>query len=96
MDSKLIKNLSVQFQQKELDACMLSVQEATTRFRAHFCQQFINRMMSLQTGSIVMKETDNRVEARMFSNAMLSIAFQVLFIELRKMNFLKMSMKCIG
>ncbi|XVF32346.1 hypothetical protein REPUB_Repub17cG0074000 [Reevesia pubescens] len=88
MNSELRKKKSIDFQQKEVDGCIMSIQEAATQLRAYFCQQFINRMMSLETGSKLMQETcsHNQEEHSSFHEAMPSIAFQVLFLELRKVD----------
>ncbi|XP_021280510.1 exocyst complex component EXO84B-like [Herrania umbratica] len=88
MNSELRKKKSIDFQQKELDGCILFIQEAAAQLRSHFCKQFINRMMSLETGSKLIKETctDNQEELTTFHDAMPSIAFQVLFLELRKVD----------
>jgi len=50
MNSELMRNHLVGGQQKEIDSCMLFIQEASGQLRAHFCQQFIHRMMLLGTG----------------------------------------------
>ncbi|KAL5792699.1 hypothetical protein ACOSP7_001293 [Xanthoceras sorbifolium] len=78
----------VTFQQTELYSDMLSIQEANSRLKAHFCQQVINRMMSLETGSECAKETciTNVGHNSMLPDAMPSVAFQVLFLELRTLN----------
>lgn len=68
-------------QQKELDSCILFIQEASSQLRACFCQQFIHRMMSLETGSTHTPETciDGQYDL------MPSVVFQELFLELRKL-----------
>ncbi|KAK8694031.1 hypothetical protein V6N13_071595 [Hibiscus sabdariffa] len=88
LNSELRKKNSIDFLQKELDGCILFIQEATAKLKAHFCQQFINRMISLETSSKVMLETcsDNPQESSPFQGAMPSVAFQVLFFELRKVD----------
>ncbi|KAK5784044.1 Exocyst complex component 8 [Gossypium arboreum] len=88
LNSKLGKKNSIDFLQKELDGCILFIQEAVAKLRAHFCQQFINRMMSPETGSKLIVETcsDNQQEPSNFQGAMPSAAFQVLFLELRKVD----------
>ncbi|TYG93967.1 hypothetical protein ES288_A11G152300v1 [Gossypium darwinii] len=88
LNSKLGKKNSIDFLQKELDGCILFIQEAVAKLKAHFCQQFINRMMSPETGSKLIVETcsDNQQEPSNFQGAMPSAAFQVLFLELRKVD----------
>lgn len=49
-NSKLMKDHSVGFQLQKLESCMLFIQEASARLRAHFFQQFICRMMSHEAG----------------------------------------------
>ncbi|XWS36470.1 hypothetical protein CRYUN_Cryun20dG0088200 [Craigia yunnanensis] len=87
MNSELRKKKLIDFQQKELDDCILFIQEAAAELKAHFCQQFINRMMSLD-GSKLMQVScsDNQEEPSTFHDAMPSVAFQVLFLELRKVD----------
>ncbi|KAG8477800.1 hypothetical protein CXB51_027723 [Gossypium anomalum] len=79
LNSKLKKKNSIDFLQKELDGCILFIQEAVAKLKAHFCQQFINRMMSPETGSKLIVETcsDNQQEPSNFQGAMPSAAFQV-------------------
>ncbi|TYH43789.1 hypothetical protein ES332_D11G150900v1 [Gossypium tomentosum] len=88
LNSKLRKKNSIDFLKKELDGCILFIQEAVAKLKAHFCQQFINRMMSPETGSKLIVETwsDNQQEPSNFQGAMPSAAFQVLFLELRKVD----------
>lgn len=77
--SKIRKKNSIDFLQKELDGCILFIQEAVAKLKAHFCQQFINRMMSPETRSKLIVETcsDNQQEPSNFLGAMPSAAFQV-------------------
>ncbi|MBA0715327.1 hypothetical protein Golax_014230 [Gossypium laxum] len=79
LNSKLRKKNSIDFLKKELDGCTLFIQEAVAKLKAHFCQQFINRMMSPETGSKLIVETcsDNQQEPSNFQGAMPSAAFQV-------------------
>ncbi|TXG63872.1 hypothetical protein EZV62_010866 [Acer yangbiense] len=78
----------VGYQQRELYSDTLSIQEANSRLKAHFCQQVINRMMSLEIGSENAKEACiNKVgHNSMLQDAMPSVDFQVLFLELRTLN----------
>ncbi|TYI55535.1 hypothetical protein E1A91_D11G148800v1 [Gossypium mustelinum] len=78
LNSKLRKKNSIDFLKKELDGCILFIQEAVAKLKAHFCQQFINRMMSPETGSKLIVETcsDNQQEPSNFQGAMPSAAFQ--------------------
>ncbi|GMI66420.1 hypothetical protein HRI_000311300 [Hibiscus trionum] len=87
-NSELRKKNSIDFLQKELDGCILFIQEAVTKLKSHFCQQFINRMMSPETSSKIMLATcnDSPQESSTFQGAMPSVAFQVLFFELRKVD----------
>ncbi|KAI9182173.1 hypothetical protein LWI28_022759 [Acer negundo] len=78
----------VGFQHKELYSDTLSIQEANSRLKAHFCQQVINRTMSLEIGSEHAKEAciNNVDHNSMLQDAMPSVEFQVLFLELRTLN----------
>ncbi|KAK3193474.1 hypothetical protein Dsin_024784 [Dipteronia sinensis] len=78
----------VGFPQRELYSDTLSIQEANSRLKAHFCQQVINRMMSLEIGSEHAKEAciNNVGHNSMLQDAMPSVDFQVLFLELRTLN----------
>ncbi|KAG2719270.1 hypothetical protein I3760_03G259800 [Carya illinoinensis] len=75
INPELIRNDLVGNQQKELDSCILFIQEASCQVRAHFCQQFIHGMMS-GAGSKCYLETC--IDGR--KDLMPSIAFQVPFI----------------
>ncbi|KAK8688562.1 hypothetical protein V6N13_087323 [Hibiscus sabdariffa] len=86
LNSELRKKNSINFPQKELDDCILFIQEAAAKLKAHFCQQFINRMMSPEISSKIMLCNDSPQESRTFQGAMPSVAFQVLFFELRKVD----------
>lgn len=82
MNSELMRNHLVGGQQKEkIDSCMLFIQEASGQLRAHFCQQFIHRMMSLGTGF----EHTVEICSNGQQDSMPSFPFQVLFLELRKL-----------
>lgn len=76
INSELMRNDLVSDQQKELDSCILFIQEASCQVRAHFCQQFIHGMMSMGTGSKCYLETC--IDGR--KDLMPSIAFQVPFL----------------
>ncbi|OMO96642.1 Vacuolar protein sorting-associated protein 51 [Corchorus capsularis] len=88
ISSELRKKKSIDFHQKELDDSILFIQEAAAQLRTHFCQQYINRIMSLETSSKLMQKTctDNCEDPNTFHEAMPSVAFQVLFLELRKVD----------
>ncbi|OMO54131.1 hypothetical protein COLO4_36582 [Corchorus olitorius] len=88
ISSELRKKKSIDFHQKELDDSILFIQEAAAQLRTHFCQQYINRIMSLETSSKFMQKTctDNWEDPNTFHEAMPSVAFQVLFLELRKVD----------
>lgn len=75
INSELMKNHSVGDQQKELDSCILFIQEASFQLRAHFCQQFVHRMMLLETDSNFTPRTCIDGE----HDPMPSIAFQYCF-----------------
>ncbi|XVE53464.1 hypothetical protein DITRI_Ditri03aG0005500 [Diplodiscus trichospermus] len=86
-NSELRKKKIIDFQQKELDDCILCIQEAAAKLKAHFYQQFINRMMFFDGSKLMHKScSDNQEESSTFPDAMPSVAFQVLFLELRKVD----------
>ncbi|XP_022728216.1 exocyst complex component EXO84B-like [Durio zibethinus] len=87
MNSEPRKKKLIDFQLKELDGCILFIQEAAAKLKAHCFQQFINRMMSLD-GSKLMQEScsDSQEEPSTIHDTMPSVAFQVLFLELRKVD----------
>ncbi|XVF81029.1 hypothetical protein PTKIN_Ptkin15bG0123600 [Pterospermum kingtungense] len=87
MNSEIKKKNIIDFHQKELDACILFIQETAAKLKAYFFQQVINRMMSLD-GSKLMQEycSKNQEEQSTFYDTMPSVAFQLLFLELRKVD----------
>ncbi|KAE8681753.1 Phospholipid sterol acyl transferase 1 isoform 1 [Hibiscus syriacus] len=87
LHSELRKKNSIDFLQEELDGCILFIQEAAAKLKARFCQQFINRMSSPETSSKLMLQIFNdSPQSSKFQFAMPSVAFQVLFFELRKVD----------
>ncbi|KAE8668796.1 putative phosphatidylcholine acyltransferase [Hibiscus syriacus] len=87
LHSELRKKNSIDFLQKELDGCILFIQEAAAKLKARFFQQFINRMTSSETSTKLMLQTCNdSPQSSKFQGAMPSVAFQVLFFELRRVD----------
>eukprot|EP00268_Persea_americana_P063468 TRINITY_DN8236_c0_g1_i11.p1 TRINITY_DN8236_c0_g1~~TRINITY_DN8236_c0_g1_i11.p1 ORF type:complete len:636 (-),score=181.13 TRINITY_DN8236_c0_g1_i11:956-2863(-) len=74
-------------QQKGIDCWILSIQEAADRLRAYFCHQFVLKVMSLQDEQILSPETNkNRhSESHSLHPPLPSMAFQVLFLQLRQL-----------
>ncbi|XP_038718564.1 exocyst complex component EXO84B-like isoform X2 [Tripterygium wilfordii] len=74
-------------QDTELDSCIMFLCDASTKLRAHFFQQFINRLMSLETGPIpgVGNYNESQVVRDGCHGVVPSVPFQVLFLELRKL-----------
>ncbi|KAL3573230.1 hypothetical protein D5086_027134, partial [Populus alba] len=87
IDSRLMKNQSVGFHQQELESRVLFVQDACARLKAHFFQQFVCRMMSPEIGCKLtpQKCMDSEVDPGLVHDLVPSVAFQVLFLELRKL-----------
>ncbi|OVA02343.1 hypothetical protein BVC80_9099g143 [Macleaya cordata] len=74
-------------QWKELDNWMVSIQQMAGQVRVYFCQQFVYRVMSLEGGSRLCPETyfDEQHDTDTVQDLMPSVAFQVLFQELREL-----------
>ncbi|ONH93194.1 hypothetical protein PRUPE_8G218600 [Prunus persica] len=87
VNSELMKIHPVEVQVKELDSCISFIQEASCRLRALFCEQFILKIMSVKTSYKLTpaSSVDGPGESSMFHGVMPSLAFQVLFLELRKL-----------
>ncbi|KAL3753110.1 hypothetical protein ACJRO7_000499 [Eucalyptus globulus] len=68
----------------EYDVCLSSTEEAYNRLRACFCQLFISRVASLQSNGQTVSEIDAREENHSIDDLMPSVLFQMLFLELRK------------
>ncbi|KAF3436112.1 hypothetical protein FNV43_RR23204 [Rhamnella rubrinervis] len=87
ISSKNVKNFPVDNQQKELDNFMLSIQEGSSRLRMQFCQNFIHRVMSLETSYKFAPEMcrDGQGDHNVFYDVLPSVTFQVFFLELRKL-----------
>ncbi|KAM7258787.1 hypothetical protein ACFE04_014528 [Oxalis oulophora] len=81
-NSGLTTDHSFRNQQKEPDSCTLFIQKAASRLRGHFFQQFISRIMSVLPENC----PPNRSDPSVFCVLMPSPAFQVLFLELRKLD----------
>ncbi|KAJ8749146.1 hypothetical protein K2173_013753 [Erythroxylum novogranatense] len=86
-NSELIENGSVSFQQQELDSSLLLIEEASIDLRTQFCLQFICRVFSLK------RFCNLTPEMGLYGNDdphlvhdQPSTPFQVLFLELRKLD----------
>nr|XP_004292228.2 PREDICTED: exocyst complex component EXO84B-like [Fragaria vesca subsp. vesca] len=74
------------YQHKEFDSCILFIQEASLGLRSLFCEQFIYRVMSLKTSYKLPEiRINSHGESCMLHGGMPSLPFQVLFLELRKL-----------
>ncbi|XP_021670533.2 exocyst complex component EXO84B isoform X1 [Hevea brasiliensis] len=85
-DSELTKNGS---QQQELDSCLMVIQQASAQLRAQFFQQFIYRVVSLEVCKWTPEICVDSETCSSLGNgpmAMPSAVFQVLFLELRKLD----------
>ncbi|PON34765.1 Exocyst component Exo84, C-terminal [Parasponia andersonii] len=67
----------ISYQEKELDSFTLFTQEASSQLRFRFCYQYIHRIMS--------NEISYKFSPEVRSEGMPSVTFQVLFLELRKL-----------
>ncbi|CAK7349319.1 unnamed protein product [Dovyalis caffra] len=88
ISSEQMKNQSVGFHHQELESRVSFVQDASARLRAHFFQQFICRMMSPETGCKLSPQKfmdRSQGDPGVVHGAVPSVAFQVLFLELRKL-----------
>ncbi|KAM1346404.1 hypothetical protein ACFX13_036458 [Malus domestica] len=87
INSELMKTLPDGYQAKELDSCISLIQEASSRLRDLYCEQFICKIMSLRNSDNLTPENciDDQGESCVFQGVMPSLAFQVLFLELRKL-----------
>lgn len=86
INSDLMTNQSLGFQWQEIDDCVLFIQEASSRLRANFCEQFIDRVVSLETGCELTPETctDSKGDPNLVNDVMPSLAFQVHLSPFRK------------
>ncbi|XP_059626070.1 exocyst complex component EXO84B-like [Cornus florida] len=71
----------------EVDNFKIFIQEASDRVREHFCKQFISRIISHEGVYRLKSETcvSGQSDSNMFRDAMPSVAFQELFLELRNL-----------
>lgn len=78
-NSELTKIHSDGYQQKEIDSCILFIQEASVGLRALFCEQFIYKVMSLKTSYKLTPQIsiDGQGKSCMFHGGMPSPTFQV-------------------
>ncbi|XP_021888566.1 exocyst complex component EXO84B-like isoform X3 [Carica papaya] len=82
----IVQDLVRNSNSQHLDNCIHLVKESTSQLRAHFCQQFICRIMSLESGSRLASETPTDTVHRLPHNVRPSVIFQELFIEFRKLD----------
>ncbi|KAL6208815.1 hypothetical protein ACLB2K_019760 [Fragaria x ananassa] len=85
-NSEMRKSHPDGYQHKEIDSCILFIQEASLGLRSLFCEQFIYRIMSLKTSYRLPEiRIDSHGESCILHGGMPSLPFQVLFLELRKL-----------
>lgn len=73
----IVQDLVRNSNSQHLDNCIHLVKESTSQLRAHFCQQFICRIMSLESGSRLASETPTDTVHRLPHNVRPSVIFQV-------------------
>eukprot|EP00257_Ricinus_communis_P020106 XP_015579265.1 exocyst complex component EXO84A [Ricinus communis] len=87
IDSEKIKIHRVGFPDQEVDSCVMFIQEASTRLKAQVFKQFIDRVLSPEVCKLTPEMwVDSENRSRLFNGLLPSSVFQVLFLELRKLN----------
>ncbi|KAI4349358.1 hypothetical protein L6164_009953 [Bauhinia variegata] len=81
LDSQLTEDPSVACQQKELDDFLLFIEESSIKLRYKFCEQFILTVLSSYSSHELILFIHNNDQ----DNLMPSDVFQILFLELRKL-----------
>ncbi|KAI5395253.1 exocyst complex component EXO84B [Lathyrus oleraceus] len=91
MDSQVVKNHSIVHQHQELDDFLLFIEESSIKLRNVFCQQLILRMLSTCSSHEIFSAIhyNDLFDANKTHNPMPSAIFQVLFLELRKIEKLE-------
>ncbi|XP_061367495.1 exocyst complex component EXO84B-like [Gastrolobium bilobum] len=86
MDSQVIENNSIVHQQQELDDFLLFIKEGSNKLRNVFWQQLVLRVLSTYRSHEIFSafQYNDQFDANMIHNPMPSFIFQVLFLELRK------------
>ncbi|CAI0386187.1 unnamed protein product [Linum tenue] len=87
INSELMSNQPMGLQQQQLEECVLFIQEASGRLRSFFCEQYVHRLMSLETESklILERYSASKDDPGWVDGVMPSPAFQGLFLELKKL-----------
>ncbi|KAL2323407.1 hypothetical protein Fmac_027786 [Flemingia macrophylla] len=91
IDLQVLENHSIVQQQQELDDFLLFIEEGSNKLRNVFCQQLIQRVLSTyQRHQIFSASNHNdKFDANTIHHPMPSGIFQVLFLELRKIEQLE-------
>ncbi|XP_020539035.1 exocyst complex component EXO84B isoform X1 [Jatropha curcas] len=86
-NSELTENHSVACQQQELDSCVMTIQEASVQLRTQFFQKFICKILSLEVCKWNPEiPVDRKTGSSLVHGLMPSSFFQLLFLELRKLD----------
>ncbi|KAJ4822765.1 hypothetical protein Tsubulata_004159 [Turnera subulata] len=91
INCEIINKDSADFQQRELDGCVQFIREACDRLRDDFCRNFLCRMTSPQSDCKFIPKgcSDESGDPALDHDTIPSVAFQVLFSELRKLEKLR-------
>ncbi|CAN0897604.1 Exocyst complex component EXO84C [Linum grandiflorum] len=88
INSESMSNQPIGFQQQQIEDCVLFIQEASCRLRSCFCEQYVYKLMSLETECklTLEKYIASKDEYGWVRDMMMpSLAFQGLFLEFRKL-----------
>ncbi|XP_058759137.1 exocyst complex component EXO84B-like [Vicia villosa] len=91
MDLQVVKNHSGVHRHQELDDFLLFIEESSIKLRNVFCQQLILRMLSTYSSHEMFSAIhyNDQFDANPIHNSTPSAIFQVLFLELRKIEKLE-------
>ncbi|CAN1270296.1 Exocyst complex component EXO84C [Linum perenne] len=87
INSELMSSQPIGFQQQQIEDCVLFIQEASSRLRSCFCEQYVYRLMTLETECklTLEKYIASKEEYGWVHDMMPSLAFQGLFVEFRQL-----------
>lgn len=91
MDTQVVENHSVGLKHHELDDFLMFIEDGFNKLRNVFCQQLILRALSTCSSHEIASAIhyNDQFDANMIHNPMPSAIFQVLFLELRKIEKLE-------